>query len=98
MDELAHRTFPAACLRVGAAGKIPIKIFRHGDFGRQFAPFLGDLDVFLAENRFGRAVGDLCGAEFPFDILERIDFRGAEEGFKYKAASGLGDGRGHAAG
>ena len=61
-----------------AVGDVAVKIFRDGDLGRERAPAFRHFDVLLLENDLAAVVGDLRGAPFPFDLVERRDFRVAE--------------------
>ena len=60
---------------------LAVKIFRDDDLGGEQRPRLGHLDVFLLENDLAGVVGDFGGAPLPFDLVERLDFRVAENAF-----------------
>ena len=78
MDQLPHRRFAAALVRVGPVGDVAVEIFRDRDLCRERAPVFRNLDVFLLENHLAAVVGDLRRAPLPFDLLERRDRRVAK--------------------
>ena len=67
MDELAHGGFA-----LGGA-LLAVKVFRHHHLVGQDRPGLGHLDVLLFEDHLAGVVGDLGGAAFPFELIERAD-------------------------
>ena len=70
MNQLAHRTFASAFVRVGPMGDVAVKIFRDRDLRGQRAPALWHLHVFLFENHRAAVVGDFGRAPFPLDLIE----------------------------
>ena len=79
MNELADRHFPLG--RVLFA----VKIFGNDDLCREHRPRARHFDVFLFEDDFAGVVSDLGRAPFPFDLVERRDFRVAEDAIDPKA-------------
>ena len=84
MNQLPHRSFAAAFVRIGPVRDVAIEIFRDRDLGRQRAPALRHLDIFLLENHLAAILGDLRRAPFPIDLIERRDFRVAEHALEAK--------------
>ncbi len=84
VDELPHRLLPAALAGIGALGGVTVEIFGNGDLGGQFAPGFGDLDVFLAEQRFAAVIGNFRRAVVPLDLIERRHAGSGETGFKFE--------------
>lgn len=50
VDHLSDLVFASTIMRIGALGDISVKILRDGDFGGEFTPGGGDLDVFWSEH------------------------------------------------
>ena len=86
MNQLPHRSFATALVRIGAVGDVAVEIFRDRDLGRQRAPRLRHLDVFLLENDLPAVVRDLSGAAFPFDLVEWGDLCIAKHSLETQAA------------
>ena len=76
-DQLAHAGFALG----GAEGAV--QIFGGHDVGRGHGPVFGDLDIFLLEDHSALGVGDLSGAQFPFDLVV-----GRDAGLGEEAAEG----------
>ena len=72
-------------MRVGPVTDIAVEIFRDRDLGRQRAPALRDLDVFLFENDLAAIVRDLGGATLPFNLIEWLHRRIAENALEMQA-------------
>jgi hypothetical protein len=73
MQELPDRGFPFR------SAQLAVKVFGDDHLGGQDRPGLGHLDVFLFENDPPRFVGDLGRAPFPFDLVEGVYLRIAED-------------------
>ena len=86
VDELAHRSFASALVRIGAVGDVAVEILRDGDLRGELAPALRHLDVFLLEDHLAAVVGDFRGAAFPFDLVEWRDGRIAEHPLETQTA------------
>ncbi len=82
MDQLPHRGFAAAFVRIGAVGDVAVEIFRDRDLGGERAPAFRHLDILLLEDHLAAVVGDLSGALFPLDLIERLHLRIAENALK----------------
>ena len=91
VDELFHRTFAAALVRIGALRDIAVEVLRHRDFRRERRPRGGHLDVLLFEDRLARIIGDFSGALFPRDFIKRRDVRIAENAFELETLVGQTD-------
>ena len=72
MDELAHRGFTFRHVLLA------VKILRDNDLHCQQRPRLRRFDIFLLEDDFTGVVGDFGGAAVPFNLIERLDLRIAE--------------------
>src|SRR5690348_5570475 len=72
VDELAHGGFALGGVLLA------IKVLRDDDLRGQQRPRLRHLDVFLFENHLAGIIGDFGSATVPFDLVERPDFRIAE--------------------
>jgi len=71
VNQLPHRPFAAAFVRIGSVRDIAVKIFRNRNLGRQRAPIFWNLNVFLFENDLATVVRDLRRPMFPFDLITR---------------------------
>ena len=87
MNQLPHRRFAAAGVRVGPVGDVAVEIFRDGDLGRQRAPAFRHLDVFLLEDDLAAVIRDLRRAAVPFELIERRNLGVAENPLKPQAAT-----------
>src|SRR2546423_15547464 len=66
-----------------AGADASMEIFAGDDVGRGHGPVFGSLDVFLLEDHVSLGVGDLSGAELPFDFVI-----GGNAGLREKATEG----------
>lgn len=96
LEELALGALPTASLGICAAGNVAPDVFGDDDLGCRITPVPVGFGMVLTESDIVRSV--ICGGEFPFEILERIDIRGAVMGFTHEVASALRRMCGHAAG
>ena len=86
MDQLPHRSFSPAFMRIGAVGDVAIEIFRDRYLGRERAPVFRHFDVLLLEDHLAAVVGDLRCAPFPFDLIKGRNGSVAENALKMQAA------------
>jgi hypothetical protein len=86
VNELAHRSFATALVRIGTVPDVAIKIFRDRDLRRQRAPAFRHFDVLLLENHFAAVIGDFRSASFPFDLIKRRHRRVAKHALKTQTA------------
>src|SRR5206468_9773319 len=70
MNQLPHRGFSSAFIWIGAVGNVPIKVFRHCNFGRERAPVFRNFDILLLKNDFAAVVIDFRCPPVPFDLIE----------------------------
>src|SRR5207247_9038339 len=76
-NQLSHRSFSSAFVRIGAVGDVAVEIFRDCDFGRERAPTLRHFDVLLLEDNLAAVVIDFRCDAFPCDLIGCISGRGA---------------------
>ena len=81
------RRLAAAFARIGPNRNIAVEIFRDCDFGRQRAPALRHLDIFLFENDPAGIIRDLGSPAFPFYLIERFHSRTAENALEPQRGS-----------
>src|SRR5207248_140497 len=85
VNQLPHRRFSSAIVRISPVRNIAIEIFRDGNLRRQLAPAFWHLDVFLLKNHLSAIIGDFCRALFPFDLIKRRDSSVAKHALKSQA-------------
>ena len=68
---------------------VAAEIFRDDDVGRLLRPGLRDLDLALFEDNAALFVADDGIAQFPFDLVERVDAGRREEPRELEAGGGL---------
>ena len=85
MNQLSHRSFSSALVRIGAVGDVAVEILRDRDFRGERTPVFRDLDIFLFENDLAAVVSDFRVATFPFNLIEWRYSGIAEHAFKTEA-------------
>jgi hypothetical protein len=78
MDELADGGFA-----LGGA-LLAVKVFGDNDFSGEERPGFWNFDVFLFKNNFTGVVGDFGCATLPFDLVEGVNFRIAEDAIEFE--------------
>ena len=84
MDELLDRFLP---LRLG---RISVEVLGADHLGGQNRPVLRNFDPLLLEDGLARIIGDLRRAAIPFDLVEGLDLRVAEDPLEWQLAGGRG--------
>ena len=85
MNQLPHRSFSSALVRIGTVRDVTIKIFRDSYFGRERAPAFRNFDIILLEDDFAAVIGDFRGALFPFNLIKGRNSAIAEHALKTQA-------------
>ena len=83
MDQLANGRFALGGVLLA------VKIFRDDHFCGEDRPGFRHFDVVLLENDFAAVVGDFGGAFIPFDLVEGLDLRVAEDAIHFEGLGWL---------